>query len=85
MTIRYIFRNVIAYNITMVNGLFKIRKTSKVHNNDQIVLIFKDQYTGLHICAKGICDRSSTFEIIEQNACRSYDEQHSTVRASWCY
>jgi hypothetical protein len=65
----------------MVNGLFKIRKTSKVHNNDQIVLIFqfKDEQTGLHKCAKVICDWSSSFEIIEQNACRSYDEQDSCI------
>jgi hypothetical protein len=32
---------VIAYNFNMVNGLFKIRNTSKVHNNDQIVMIFQ--------------------------------------------
>jgi hypothetical protein len=63
----------------MVNGLFKIRKWSKEQNHDQIVLIFlvKDEQTGLHICAKQICDRSSRFEIIDQNACRSYDEQDS--------
>jgi hypothetical protein len=42
--------NVIAYNITMVNGLFKFRKLSKIHNNDRIVLIckFKIEQTGLH-------------------------------------
>jgi hypothetical protein len=34
------FRNLIDYNFIMVNGLFKIRKSSQVHNNDQIVLIF---------------------------------------------
>jgi hypothetical protein len=56
----------------MVNGLFKIRKSSKVCNNDQIVLIllFKDEQTGLHICAKRIYDRSNSFEIIEQKVCR---------------
>jgi hypothetical protein len=60
---------------------FKIRKWSKVHNNDQIVLNFsvKDEQTGLHICAKGMCERSSSFEIIDQNACRSYDEQDRSV------
>jgi hypothetical protein len=64
----------------MVNGLFKIRKLSKVHNHNQIVLIFlvTDEQTGLHICAKRICDRTSYFEIIDQKACRSYGEQDSS-------
>jgi hypothetical protein len=63
----------------MVNGLFKIRKLSKVQNHDQIVLIVwvKDEQTGLHICAKRICDRLRTFDIIDQKACRSYGEQDS--------
>jgi hypothetical protein len=58
----------------MVNGLFKITKW------DQIVLIFevKDEQTGLQICAKLICDRWCSFEIIDQKACRSYGEQDST-------
>jgi hypothetical protein len=62
-----------------VNGLF-IRTWSKVHNNDQTVLVFwvKDEQTGLHICAKQICDRPSCFDIIEQKACRSYGEQDSS-------
>jgi hypothetical protein len=34
------FRHVIAYNFTLVNGLFENRKWSKVHNHDQIVLFF---------------------------------------------
>jgi hypothetical protein len=61
-----------------VNGLFQIRKWSKVHNNDQTVLIFwvKDEQTCLHICAgKRICDRLRTFDIIDQMACRSSGEQ----------
>jgi hypothetical protein len=66
----------------MVNGLFKIRTLSKVlvHTNDQIVLIVlvKDEETGLHMCAKRIFDRSSSFEIIDQKACRSYGEQASS-------
>jgi hypothetical protein len=63
----------------MVNGLFKIRTWSQVHSYDQIVLIFwvKDEQTGLHICAKQICDRSRTCDIIDQKACRSYGEQDS--------
>jgi hypothetical protein len=36
-----------AYNITMVNVIFKTRKTSKVHNNDQIVLIFSSRMNKL--------------------------------------
>jgi hypothetical protein len=39
----HLFRHVIAYNFTMVNGLFKISKWSKVQNHDQIVLIFLGQ------------------------------------------
>jgi hypothetical protein len=56
-----------------VHGLFKIRKRSKVHNKDQIIPIFqvKDEQTGLHICAKRVCDRPSSFVIIEQKACRA--------------
>jgi hypothetical protein len=71
------FRNFIAYTITMVNGLFKIRTSSKTDNSNQIVQIFQfnDEQTGQHICAKGICDRSSCFEIIQQKPCRSYGEQ----------
>jgi hypothetical protein len=63
-----------------VNGLFQIRELSKVHNNDQTVLIFwvKDEQTGLHICAKRICDRPRRYVIIEQKACRSYGEQDSS-------
>jgi hypothetical protein len=35
-------------------------------------------HTGcLHICAKRICDRLLTFDIIDQKACRSYGEQDS--------
>jgi hypothetical protein len=62
-----------------VNGLFQIGKWSKVHNNDQTLLIFwvKDEQTCLHICAKRICDRLHIFDIIDQNACRSYGEQDS--------
>jgi hypothetical protein len=44
-----------------------------------LICQFKDEQTGLHICAKGIYDRSSGFEIIEQKACRSYDEQDSSI------
>jgi hypothetical protein len=51
----------------------KLEKNVSLHNNDQI-----DEHTGLHICAKGFCDRSSSFEIIEKNACRCYDEQDSS-------
>jgi hypothetical protein len=43
----------------MTNGLFKIRNTSKVHNNDQIVLSFQfnDEQTGLHniMCKRREC------------------------------
>jgi hypothetical protein len=69
-----------------VNGLFQIRKGSKVHNNAQIILIVlvNDEQTGSHICAKRICDRSSRFEIIDQNACRSYGEQDSTLSLIKC-
>jgi hypothetical protein len=65
-----------------VKFALKIRKWSKVHNNDQIVLIFyvKDEQIGLHIYAKRICDRSSTFELIHQKACRSYGEQDSRMK-----
>jgi hypothetical protein len=64
-----------------VNVPFQIRKWSKVHHNDQTVLIFgvKDEQTCLHICAKRICDRLLTFDIIDQMACRSYGEQDSSV------
>jgi hypothetical protein len=64
-----------------VKSAFKIRKWSKVHNNDQIVLNFlvKDEQTGLHICAKRICDRLSSFEIIHQKVCQSYGEQYSRL------
>jgi hypothetical protein len=57
-----------------------MRKSSKILNNNRFVLIFqfKDEHTGIHICAKGICDRSSSFEIIHQKACRSYGEQDSS-------
>jgi hypothetical protein len=70
-----------SYNFTMVNVLFEIRKWSKVHNNNQIVLMCyaMDQHTGLHICTKRICDRSSSFTIIHQKACRSYGEQDSSL------
>jgi hypothetical protein len=62
-----------------VNDLFQIRKWSKIHNNDQTVLIFgvKDEQTCLHICAKRMCDRLCTVDIIDQKACRSYGEQDS--------
>jgi hypothetical protein len=62
-----------------VNGIFKIREWSKVHNNDQTVLIClgNDEHTGLHICAKRICDRPRRFVVIEQKACRSYGKQDS--------
>jgi hypothetical protein len=63
-----------------VNGLSQIRKWSKVHNNEQTVLIFwvKDEQTCLYIRAKRICDRLRTFDIIDQKACRSYGEQDSS-------
>jgi hypothetical protein len=62
-----------------VKSPFKIRTWSQVHSYDQIALNFwvKDEQTGLHICATRICDRSRTFDIIDQNACRSYGEQDS--------
>jgi hypothetical protein len=58
----------------------KLEKTSKVHNNDQIVLILQFNRNSI-MCnrkGKGICDRSSSFEIIERKACRSYTEQDSS-------
>jgi hypothetical protein len=65
------FRHVIDYNFTLVNGLFKMRKSSKILKNDLIVLKFqfKDEQTSLDICAKRFCDRSSCFEMIPQMAC----------------
>jgi hypothetical protein len=70
-----------------VNGLFKIRSWSKVHNNDQTVLIFgvKDEQTGLHICAKRIFDRPRRFVIIEQKACRMLNKTvaHSSLACMW--
>jgi hypothetical protein len=42
------------------------------------LVFINDEQTGLHICAKQICDRPSSFVIIEQKACRSYDEQDSS-------
>jgi hypothetical protein len=67
-----------------VNGLFQIRKFSKVHTNDQTVLILlvKDEQTCLHICAKRIWDRLLTFDIIDQKASRSYGKQDSIHK--WC-
>jgi hypothetical protein len=38
------------------------------------VFQFKDEQTGLHMCAKQICDRSSSFKIIQKTACSSYGE-----------
>jgi hypothetical protein len=34
--------------------------------------------TLVYICAKGICDRSCSFEIIDQKACRRYGDQDSS-------
>jgi hypothetical protein len=64
-----------------VKSAFKTVKSHKTLTNHRIVLIFyiKDEQTGLHICAKRICDWQSSFVIIEQKACRSYGEQDSSL------
>jgi hypothetical protein len=41
--------------------------------------MFKDVKANLHICAKRICDRTSSFEIIDQKAYRSYGAQDSSL------
>jgi hypothetical protein len=57
------------YRLTFYNGKwprFKIRKCSKVHKQKQIVLIVlvKDEHTGLHSFAKRICDRLCSFILL---------------------
>jgi hypothetical protein len=53
---------------------------STFQTNRLIVTMFylKYEQTGLHICAKRIYDRSSSFKIIHQKACRSYGEHDSS-------
>jgi hypothetical protein len=67
-----------------VKSAFKFVKSHKTRTNRRIVtiLLFKDEQTVFfftYICAKGICDRSSSFEIIYQKACRSYGKQDSST------
>jgi hypothetical protein len=64
-----------------IKSPFKTVKSHKTPTNRRIVPIqgFKDEQTGLHICAKRICDWSSSFKIIYQKACRSYGEQDSSL------
>jgi hypothetical protein len=65
-----------------VNSVFKTVTSHKTLNNRRIVSIvyIKAEQTGLHICAKRICDRSSSFEIIHHIAWRCYGKQDSNKR-----
>jgi hypothetical protein len=65
----------------MVNGLFKIRKSSQVHNNDQILLIYSSSMNKLvYVFVKNefvIGQVMLTF--LYQKDCRSYGEQASRI------
>jgi hypothetical protein len=61
-----------------VNFAFKTCKSHKTLTNRRIVPIFSFKHIGLHICTKLICDRSCSFESIDQKACRSYSKQYSS-------
>jgi hypothetical protein len=71
------------FNLTTSHALspckfaFKNIKSHKTLTNRRIVIIcwFNDKQTGLHIGAKRIWDRSSSFKIIHQKAGRSDGEQ----------
>jgi hypothetical protein len=58
-----------------------MRKWYQIQNYDQIFLKFhfEDEQPCVHICAKRICDLSSSFEMIPQKACSSYGEQDSST------
>jgi hypothetical protein len=66
-----------------VKSAFKSVKSRNTLTNRRIVTIVYFNYylTGLHICAKHMCDLSSSFNIIYQKACRSYGEQDSSIPA----
>jgi hypothetical protein len=59
-----------------VQSAFKTVKSHTILTTRRMVThsLFKEEQTGLHICAKRIWGRSSSFKSIHQKACRSYGE-----------